>query len=179
MDSVFTGSTERHVVFSETSLAFPLQACGFLSMSLFNNCLGVVYGQGKQRTAWFISRGPWLMERCQPNDLQDIMFWWHTLQRADEMSDGAWLPFWRDASFTCGKELTLPHGGAAIRNLTLRTHFLFTSMDCRTIVSSTHFFHSEKPNLTWLDRLWFCVLTTSWFLLTLPGFAWFHFCLWA
>lgn len=137
-------------------------------MSLFNNCLGVVYGQGKQRTAWFISHGPWLMERCQPHDLQDIMFWWHTLQRADEMSDGAWLPFWRDASFTCERELTLPHGGAAIRNLTLRTHFLFTLMDCRTIVSSTHFFHSEKPNLTRPT-----VILCAYYILILIDFAWF------
>lgn len=139
-------------------------------MSLFNNCLGVVYVQGKQRTAWFISRGPWLMERCQPDDLQDIMFWWHTLQRADGMSDGAWLRLWRDASFTRGKELTLPHGGAAIRNLTLRTHFLFTLMDCRTVVLTTHIFSLWKAKL---DLTRPTVILCAYYILILIDFAWF------
>lgn len=42
MDSVFTGSTERHVVSSETSLAFPLQAVASF-LCLFSTTVSVLF----------------------------------------------------------------------------------------------------------------------------------------
>lgn len=105
---------------------------------------------------------PWFMDIFPQDDLRCIMFWWHILQCADEVKDGAWLKIWKDISFKCRKGCEcLPHVDTAARKINIQTYFLFMLIDTKLLYYLIYtFLHRENPGL--LDCLLFCVVTISW-----------------
>lgn len=145
MNSIFfTGSTECHVVSSETSSAFPLQAVTSF-LCLFSTSVLVLFmfgANGRLRDLFPAVLGLWsavsrMIYRTLHLDgthYSTLMEWVMELDYASEGTHRSHV----------GRSLHFLTGGAAIRNLTLQTHFLFTLMDCRIVISSTHFFSLWK-----------------------------------